>query len=157
MISMLDLQKCSFFIRETGLCHSSQPYTDVHCHLSSVNTHFFYYWLPPLCLCHAIWKYMVLIICQWLKTWGVDCMLYSFCHCVVSYFWSEAFILQEAIHMCPPEVIPSPVVKGHDKRQALSCLRTPLGNACLVSDVRPLMGQDVVTGQISAYMYKSEN
>lgn len=59
--------------------------------------------------------------------------------------------------MCPQEVIPSPVVKGHDKRQALSCLRTPLGNACLVWDVRSLIGQDVAKGQLSAYVYRFEN
>lgn len=59
--------------------------------------------------------------------------------------------------MCPEEVILSPVVKGHDKRQALSCVRTPLGNACLVWDVRSLIGQDVAGGQLSMYFYRSEN
>lgn len=59
--------------------------------------------------------------------------------------------------MSPEEVISSPVVKGHDKRQAPSCVRTPLGNACLVWDVRSLMGRDVAGGQLSTYIYRFEN
>lgn len=59
--------------------------------------------------------------------------------------------------MCPEEVISSPVVKGHDKKKALSCVRTPLGNACLVWDVRSLVGQDVAAGQLSTYFYRLEN
>lgn len=59
--------------------------------------------------------------------------------------------------MCPEEVISSPVVKGHNKRQALSCVRTPLGNACLVWDVRSLMGQDVAGRKLSTYIYRFEN
>lgn len=59
--------------------------------------------------------------------------------------------------MCPEEVISSPVVKGHDKRQVLSFVRTPLGNACLVWDVRSLMRQDVAAGQLPTYNYRFEN
>lgn len=97
-----------------------------------------------------------IIICQWLKTWGADWTLYLFHHCVV-YFWSEAFILEESNHMCPEEVISSPIVKGHGKRQTLSCVRTPLGNTSLVWDVRSLMGWDVAAGQFSTYIYRFEN
>lgn len=97
-----------------------------------------------------------IIICQWLKTWGADWTLYLFHHCVV-YFWSEAFILEESNHMCPEEVISSPIVKGHGKRQTLSCVRTPLGNISLVWDVRSLMGWDVAAGQLSTYIYRFEN
>lgn len=38
-------------------------------------------------------------------------------------------------HMCPQDIIPSPVVKGHDKRQALAWLRIPLRKACVAWDV----------------------
>lgn len=68
------------------------------------------------------------------------------CTCFIT-VWSPIFIRSihpmGGNHMCPREVIPSPVVKGHDKRQDLVGLRTPLGKACLVWDVRSLMGQDV--------------